>query len=185
MSPVEINELNVDAKAGAARRRYYGKYRGLCLNNVDPMMMGRITVEVPDVSGVAPSSWAMPCFPISGIQHGVFGLPPIGAGVWVEFERGDPDYPIWTGGFYSEADVPAMARLVPPGVGGLTFQTTLQNGITISDTPGPTGGILIKTATGAMISVSDVGIVISNGKGASITMVGPSVNINAGALTVI
>jgi uncharacterized protein involved in type VI secretion and phage assembly len=165
--------------------RFYGKYRALCVNNVDPMMIGRIQVMVPDVSGALPSSWAMPCFPVTGIQNGVFTVPPIGAGVWVEFEQGNPDYPIWVGGYYSVADVPAMARAVPPGLSSFTFQTTLQNGITISDTPGPTGGILIKTTTGAMISVSDVGIVISNGKGATISMVGPAVSVNAGALTVI
>jgi len=171
--------------ARSTLQRYFGKYRATCVNNVDPMQQGRIQVMVPDVSTVIPSSWAMPCFPVTGIQNGVFTVPPIGAGVWVEFEQGDPDYPIWVGGFYSAADVPAMARLVPPGLSGFTFQTTLQNGITISDTPGPTGGILIKTASGAMISVSEVGIVISNGKGATISMVGPSVDVNAGALTVI
>jgi hypothetical protein len=74
---------------------------------------------------------------------------------------------------------------VPPAVSGITLQTTLKNGIVISDVPGPTGGILIQTTTGAMISVSDTGIVISNGKGAVINMTGPSVDINAGALTVI
>jgi hypothetical protein len=78
-----------------------------------------------------------------------------------------------------------MALIVPPGVPGITFQTPLQNGLTISDVPGPTGGILIKTATGAMISVSDTGIIISNGQGAIINMAGPSTDINAGALTII
>jgi len=166
------------------RPRFYGKYRGTCLNNIDPMQIGRIQVVVPDVSTVLPSSWAMPCFPVTGTQNGVFTVPPIGAGVWVEFEGGDPDFPTWVGGFYSAADVPAMARAVPPGLSGFTFQTTLQNSITISDAPGPTGGLLIKTTTGAMISVNDTGIVISNGKGAAITMIGPVVDINAGALTV-
>lgn len=166
-------------------KRYYGKYRGTCVNNIDPMMIGRIQVIVPDVSQVIPTSWAMPCFPVTGIQNGVFTVPPVGAGVWVEFEQGDPDYPIWVGGYYAASDVPAMARAVPPGLAGFTFQTTLQNGITISDTPGPTGGILIKTTTGAMIAVNDIGITISNGKGATITMVGPVVDVNAGALTVI
>jgi hypothetical protein len=78
-----------------------------------------------------------------------------------------------------------MARAVPPAVAGITLQTTLKNGITISDTPGPTGGILIQTTTGAMISVSDIGITISNGKGAIINMTGPTVDINVGALTVV
>lgn len=170
----------------ATLQRFYGKYRGLVLNNVDPLQIGRVQVAVPDVSGIAPSSWAMPCLPVAGVNHGVVTVPPVGAGVWVEFERGDPDYPIWVGGYWgTAAELPVMARAVPPGVAGITLQTTLANGITISDTPGPTGGILIKTTTGAMISVSDVGIVISNGKGATITMTGPTTDVNTGALTVV
>ena len=78
-----------------------------------------------------------------------------------------------------------LAHAVPPGVAGITLQTPLKNGLVISDMPGPTGGILIQTTTGAMISVSDVGITISNGKGAVITMTGPTVDVNLGALTVI
>jgi uncharacterized protein involved in type VI secretion and phage assembly len=165
---------------------YYGKYRATCVNNVDPMMLGRIQVIVPDVSAVLPSSWAMPCLPGLGMQSGVVTVPVIGAGVWVEFERGDPDYPIWVGGFWgSAAEVPALALAVPPGVPGLTYQTPLQNGITINDVPGPSGGIMIKTALGATLIVNDTGIIIQNGKGASITLVGPAVTINNGALTVI
>lgn len=167
-------------------QRFYGKYRGTVINNVDPMQIGRVQVMVPDVSGVAPTSWAMPCLPAAGINTGVFTVPQVGAGVWVEFEQGDPDHPIWTGGFWgTAAEVPVMARMVPPAVNGITLQTTLKNGIVVSDVPGPTGGILLQTATGAMISISDVGIVISNGKGATINLVGPSVDINVGALTVV
>jgi uncharacterized protein involved in type VI secretion and phage assembly len=165
---------------------FFGKYRGTVVNNVDPLFMGRVQAMVPDVAGFIPSSWAMPCVPVAGINMGVFTVPPIGSGVWVEFEKGDPDYPIWVGGFWgSAAETPAMAKVVPPAVAGITLQTTLKNGITISDTPGPTGGILIQTTTGAMISVSDIGITISNGKGAVITMLGPTTDINAGALTVV
>jgi len=167
-------------------QRYYGKYRGTVLNNVDPMQIGRIQVVVPDVSSVLPSSWAMPCVPVGGINTGMFTVPPIGAGVWVEFEHGDPDYPIWTGCYWGlAAEVPVLAHTVAPGVSGITLQTTLKNGIVISDMPGPTGGILIQTTTGAMISVSDVGIIISNGKGAIINMTGPTVDLNLGALTVV
>jgi uncharacterized protein involved in type VI secretion and phage assembly len=165
---------------------YLGKYRGTVINNIDPMQQGRIQVMVPDVSGVALSSWAMPCVPLAGLQNGFFTVPIIGSGVWVEFEKGDPDYPVWTGCFFgSPADVPALARLVPPGVPGITMQTPLQNGITINDVPGPTGGIMIKSATGATLIVNDTGIYIQNGKGASITMVGPAVTINNGALSVV
>lgn len=164
---------------------FYGKYRGVVVNNVDPMQIGRVQAIVPDVSPI-PGTWAMPCVPWAGINTGLFTVPPIGAGVWIEFEKGDPEYPIWVGGYWgTAAEVPAMAHAVPPAVAGLTIQTTLKNGITVSDTPGPTGGILIQTTTGAMISVSDIGITISNGKGAVISMLGPTTDINAGALTVI
>jgi hypothetical protein len=75
--------------------------------------------------------------------------------------------------------------LIPPLIPGIVLQTTGQNTIMISDVPGPTGGVIIKTLTGALISMNDeVGITISNGKGASILMTGASVIINAGALVV-
>lgn len=164
---------------------YYGKYRGTVINNVDPMQMGRVQAQVPDVDGLIPTTWAMPCVPFSGKQMGMWALPQIGTGVWIEFEQGDPDYPIWAGCWYgSAAEVPALALAAPPGVPNVVLQTTAQNTIMLSDLPGPTGGILLKTPTGAMISISDVGITISNGKGASIVMTGPTVTVNAGALTV-
>lgn len=167
-------------------RALYGKYRGTVINNVDPMQIGRIQAMVPDVAGFVPSTWAMPCVPVAGINNGLFTVPMIGSGVWIEFERGDPDYPVWVGGYWGiAAEVPVLARMVPPAVPGITLQTPLKNGLVISDVPGPTGGILIQTATGAMISVSDVGIIISNGKGAVINMTGPTVDINLGALTVV
>lgn len=166
--------------------KFYGKYRGMVLNNVDPMQMGRLMVQVPDVNSLAPGTWALPCVPIAGIQNGMFALPIIGSGVWVEFEQGDPDYPIWVGCFWgSAAEIPALAKLTPPLVPAITLQTPLQNGLTISDLPGPTGGIMLKSATGATLIVNDTGIYIQNGKGASIVMVGPSVTINNGALVAI
>ena len=62
-------------------RKYYGKYRGVVLNNVDPLLEGRLLVQVPDVAGLAPTTWAMPCVPIAGIQNGMVAIPIIGSGV--------------------------------------------------------------------------------------------------------
>lgn len=167
-------------------QQYFGKYRGTVVNNVDPMVMGRIQAIVPDVSSVALTSWAMPCFPMAGIQTGAVAVPPPGSGVWIEFERGDPDYPVWTGGFFgSAAEMPALHMMTPPGLSAVTLQTMLQNGVTVTDLPGPTGGIVIKTPGGASLIVNDTGIYIQNGRGASITLVGPTVTVNNGALTVI
>jgi Type VI secretion system/phage-baseplate injector OB domain len=170
--------------------RYYGKYRGTVIENIDPEQIGRVLVQVPDVLGETPSSWALPCVPAAGIQSGVFVVPPIGSQVWVEFEQGDPDYPIWTGGFWGlVADVPVFATAppaIPPGQ-NIVMQTTGQNMVMVSDAP-PTpisGGIVLKSVSGAMIVVNETGIYISNGQGAMITLTGPAVDINLGALTVI
>jgi uncharacterized protein involved in type VI secretion and phage assembly len=165
--------------------KYYGKYRGLVINNIDPEQRGRIQVQVADVPTLFPPTWAMPCLPVGGIQNGLFTVPPIGAGVWVEFEQGDADYPVWVGCYWgSAAEVPALSKLVPPGVWGLTMQSLLQNAIQLSDLPGPTGGIILKSTTGASIIVNDTGIYIQNGKGASILLVGPAVTITGSPVTV-
>ena len=171
-------------------QRYYGKYRGTVLNNLDPEQRGRIQAIVPAVSGLAPTSWAMPCLPIAGKLEGFFAIPQIGAGVWVEFEEGNPDKPIWVGGFWGlAAEVPTLALAPPPIPPGqnIVVQTTGQSALVLSDSaPTPvSGGIVLKSLTGAMIVVNDSGIYISNGKGAMITMIGPTVTINNGALTII
>ena len=166
--------------------KFYGKYRGVVMNNIDPMQTGRVQVQVPDVLGLGISSWAMPCVPFAGRQSGVFVMPQIGSGVWVEFEQGDQDFPIWVGGFWgSTAEVPALALAGLPVSPSIVLQTGNQTSLMLSDLPGPTGGILLKTATGAMISINELGITISNGQGATIMLTGPSVNINQGALMVI
>jgi hypothetical protein len=167
-------------------KKYYGKYRGTVLQNVDPMQMGRIQVIVPDVSAVLPSSWAMPCVPIAGKQMGSYFVPQIGSGVWMEFEQGDPDYPIWTGCFWgSAAELPVLALAGNPVSPSIVLGTGLMNTVAVSDLPGPTGGIMLKSTTGAFILVNDTGIYIQNGKGASVTMVGPTVTINEGALVIV
>lgn len=167
---------------------FFGKYRGTVVNNIDPLSIGRLLVEVPDVLSLAPSSWALPCVPLAGPTGppmGVYMVPPIGAGVWVEFEKGDPEYPLWVGcRFGTVSDVPPLALLGLPVSPSIVLQTAGQNSIVISDTPGPMGGILLMSQTGAMIMVNDIGITISNGQGATIVMAGPTVTVNEGALVV-
>jgi hypothetical protein len=160
-------------------KTHFGKYRGLVIDNIDPEQIGRLMVQVPDVFGELPTSWAMPCVPASGIQSGMFIVPSIGAQVWIEFEQGDPNYPIWVGGFWGVfADVPALALIppaIPPG-GNIVLQTPMQNMIMVSDAPPTpvTGGIVLKSVSGAMIVVNETGIYISNGQGATITLIGPA-----------
>jgi uncharacterized protein involved in type VI secretion and phage assembly len=165
-------------------KKFYGKYRGTVLDNIDPLKTGRLLVQVPDVSGELPSTWALPCLPFAGPGSGFYAVPPIGSIVWVEFEQGDPDYPVWTGCFWgSSAEVPALALAGVPGVQQVVIQTLAGNMLMVSDTPGPAGGILLAVGD-AVISVSDAGIIIDNGQGATIALTGPAVTVNEGALEV-
>lgn len=166
-------------------QKYYGKYRATVADNVDPMVQARLVLQVPDVLGEVPTSWALPCLPALGPQMGVFALPPIGSTVWAEFEQGDPDYPVWSGGYWgSAAEVPPLALAAPPGMQNILLQTTQQNALLITDTPGPTGGIVLKSPAGSMLIVNDTGIYLTNGA-ASITLIGATVAVNQTALTVV
>lgn len=174
----------------AKDKNYYGKYRATVMNNVDPDQRGRLMLTVPDVLGAIPSTWAEPCVPLAGptgSPMGVFFLPPVGAGVWAEFEHGDPNRPIWAGCRWgSQSDVPSAAALGNPADPNLVIQSLLQHSIVISDMPPTpvTGGIIIQSTTGAMIVVNDSGIYINNGKGATVELIGPTVMINKTALTI-
>jgi uncharacterized protein involved in type VI secretion and phage assembly len=163
---------------------YFGKYRATVLNNVDPMLQGRIQVQLGDRYGLFPSTWAMPAFPFAGKGNGMVALPQLGSAVWVEFEAGDPDYPIWTGAFWPDAGgfPPLALAAATPVTPNIHFQTVTGTSVTLSDNPAQQ--VFIMTVTGALVMIGAAGITIMNGQGASIAMVGPSVIINNGALTI-
>lgn len=168
------------------RRRFYGKYRGTVRSNVDLLKRGRLLVKIDDVLGEFPAFWAEPATPLAGQGSGMYVVPLPNAGVWVEFEQGDPRHPVWTGFWRgSPAEMPAEAAAATPGVPVVVIGTTAANVISLNDTPGgPPGGILIRHGT-AFIAVNDLGIQISNGQGATITLTGTAVDINGGGLTVL
>jgi hypothetical protein len=183
------------------RKQFYGKYRGQVLNNVDPQGLARIQVSVPAVLGQGRLSWAMPCVPYAGPGVGFFAIPPVGANVWVEFEGGDPDYPIWSGCFWGAVgEVPAQ-----PAVPEVKIFKTEGVSLTLSDLPGE-GGLTLETgppvvelplklvmsATGLQIELADQPVTVNiqpesielrNGS-RSIVLAPTSVSINEGALEV-
>ncbi|MGB7923292.1 MAG: phage baseplate assembly protein V [Pyrinomonadaceae bacterium] len=164
--------------------QYFGKYRGKVTNNIDPENRGRIQVSVPAIFGDFPLNWAEPCVPYAGMQNCFYAIPPMQANVWVEFEGGLKNKPIWSGCFWGIGELPAQALITPATIPHLLFQTTGQTTFQVSDAPGPTGGIMLKTMTGASILINDTGITISNGKGAIIQLTANTVSINGIALVV-
>ncbi len=167
--------------------KYYGKYRGTVVNNQDPENRGRIQAMVPDVQGLLPTTFAMPCLPAAGKGSGAFFVPEVGSGVWIEFEQGNPDFPIWTGCFWGfTAELPEMGVASPPINPNMVFQTTGRNSITVFGAPG--GGVTI--AAGPVVNpfspqivITSSGITITNGI-AEITLAGNTVTINKGALVI-
>jgi len=178
--------------------QFFGKYRGKVENNLDPMMLGRVQVSVPAVLGDGSLSWAMPCVPYAGPGVGFFAIPPVGANIWVEFEAGDPDYPIWSGCFWGIGEVPAK-----PALAGMKVLKTDAITLTLSDLPGA-GGFTLKVgppavpvplklvldASGVKIScdpaslkVTSTSIELKN-SGSGIKLSPVSVSINNGALEV-
>lgn len=157
---------------------YTGKFRAVVTDSNDPLQLGRLRARVPDVFGKEESGWALPAAPYAGKGVGFFTIPPVDASVWIEFEHGDPDYPIWTGCFWGSGEVPAS----PPTPEMKVLKTDAVT-ITINDTSGAEG-ILIETKNGMKLEIKTTGIEINNGQGASIQLSGPTVSINGNALEV-
>jgi hypothetical protein len=173
------------------KKQYFGKYRGTVFNNIDPELKGRILAMVPDVLKAVPTTWALPCVPVTGIaalQSGVYVLPPKGANVWIEFEHGDVNYPIWSGCFWgSQAEIPLAAMAGTPATSPIVIQTVGQNTLWIGGDPAT--GITLScgpamSPTSPQIKISQAGILIFDGKGGGIAIAGGVVAINNGALMI-
>jgi hypothetical protein len=160
--------------------RYYGKYRGKVLDNIDPLFLGRIMAIVPAISP-EPLTWAMPCVPYAGPEVGFYAIPPIDANVWVEFEGGDPDAPIWTGCFWEEGQVPLGAP--PPGT---TILKTECITLILRDIPGA-GGLsleIIDPAVDTPISVNMDSAGIQVTTEATLTLTSEETNVTTTTLTI-
>jgi len=167
------------------RGHYFGKYRGIVTDNADPEKRGRLKLRVPTVLDDA-EIWALPCVPYAGDKVGFFFLPEAGTAVWVEFEGGDPSYPIWTGCWWGSAiEMPKLLDPPPPaGTEPKTVITTKAgHSILLDDSPSG-AGITLETPGGQKIVINAQGIEITNGQGASIKLTARKVAINGTALEV-
>jgi hypothetical protein len=153
-------------------KEFFGKYRGTVENNEDPKKMARLQVSVPTVLGDGRLSWAMPCVPYAGPNQGIFMMPEVGAHIWVEFEGGDPDYPIWSGCFWGSGEI-------PDGSADATLKMIKTDTVTITLNDGTdiTGGISIETDRGFKIAMNSGGIEITNGS-ASVKLIDSEVQVN-------
>lgn len=162
-------------------RPFYGKYRGVVTDTNDPLKIGRVRARVPDVTGNQESGWALPCAPFGGGGAGLFALPKQGAGVWIEFEHGDPDYPIWAGCWFGSSDeVPSIVAAQPDK--RVAIKTPAGHSLVFDDSDG--GGITLEASGGQKIVIGANGIEINDGKGGTIKIDSSKVSVNNDALEV-
>lgn len=170
---VEIENV-VARLAEAVEHRFFGKYRGFVVDNEDPEDLGRLTARIPSLLGEdIVTGWAMPCVPYGGnAGRGLLFVPERDAGVWVEFEEGDLEFPVWVGTFWS---APNNQSEVP--------RPNDADGAEAGDIQSPPTRKIIKTATGHTIQFEDaddeVRIIIADGQTENRIVLGP------GGLTVV
>lgn len=164
--------------------RWFGKYRGRVISNKDRTGRGRLEVEVPSVLGKV-KKWALPCVPYAGKGVGFYSLPDPKSLVWVEFEAGNPSFPIWTGCFWANGELPdendadikiwktkkVTARL-DDSADELLLEVTSGSTVTLAaDVSTESGGATHTVGVAGVVSskglgkvdVNDGGIIVNNG----------------------
>lgn len=127
--------------------KFYGMYRGVVVDNTDPLGAGRLRLQIPQVLGDNPTGWSWGVFPT-----GVASIAPeVGSGVFVMFEGGDLFYPIWTGGFQPLTTGNPIVPNVASSSWGLFYDTT-----TLSLTSATTAYPLPLNSTAEAVGVSIV-----------------------------
>jgi uncharacterized protein involved in type VI secretion and phage assembly len=162
--------------------RFYGKYRGKVIDNNDEKQLGRVLVNIPKVMGKQ-ENWAWPAMPFAADGAGVYAVPPQKANVWVEFAEGDPDVPIWSGGFWDSRTVPKLAVDPRPPVAHILLQTPGGNLIHVCDGESKpltkAGGIVLKSGNSEIVVGPD-GVKIT----ASKIEISGTTQINGNALVI-
>lgn len=165
---------------------YFGIYQGIvadCQQNPPPL--GRILVRVPDLFGDQVIGPAWPCLPFAGDKMGFFAVPPKDTLVWIMFEMGNPDLPVWMGSFWEEEkEMPKLPQGAQNDPDSVVMICTKGGHSILLDDAQSGGGLIFKTSGGQKIEINDQGIVIDNGKGAKIELKSSQVSINSGALEV-
>lgn len=164
-------EQHVEQLVGRVASRYFGKYRGTVIDVTDPNNQCRIRATVPAVLGEQPSGWAMPAAPFAGDGHGFVMLPKVGDGVWIEFEAGQLDNPIWSGGWWASGQRPnpqgPAVRVIVSEKGHALILDDDANEVKLVHGGGPTikltASEIVLTCGACEIKISNDNISLNNG----------------------
>ncbi len=181
------------------RRKFYGVTVGKVINLVDPMMLGRVQVQLPFIDDTDLSAWARVAVPMAGIAHGHYFIPNIGDEVLVAFEQGDINAPYVLGSLWNATSPPPLPspvvqiRKLRTPIGNEIMFTEVPPSITIMTPQGQTitmtpAGVQIQSAASVINMTPDGITVTGNPKltlvaSGSIDITAPNVSINGAATT--
>jgi hypothetical protein len=124
---------------------------------------GQLQVAAPapfDEDKVEAAAWARPCLP-----YGVFFLPEKGDRVWLAFENGNPDSPVWLGVWYPDGKAPEEAKSSPP-----KRRVIRTAGGHVIDLDDENTKIVIKDAGGNTVTLDGSGITLKDAAGAELNL---------------
>jgi uncharacterized protein involved in type VI secretion and phage assembly len=159
--------------------RWFGKFRGVVTDNEDPDGIGRIKARVQQFGDKDKDLiWALPALPFAGPGVGLYLIPPKKAWVWIEYEGGDRQRPIWTGCFWTNRPTIDPTKL-PGAKQNIKVLKTKNCTITIND---DNGAVAIETKDGRL-SITSQAVELTNGT-ATVKLASKTVSLNGNALEV-
>jgi phage baseplate assembly protein gpV len=156
----------IEASIDGIKKKYYGVCTGRVINILDPLLLGRVQVQLPFIDSLDLSPWARVAVPMAGPAHGFYMIPNPGEDVLVAFEQGDVNAPYVIGSLWSAMNPPPLPSPVPQI---RMIKTLVGNQIMITEAP---PSIIIQVmVTGQTIMISPAGIQLISG--GSIVLLGP------------
>lgn len=104
---------NIETSVEESKKKYYGVTVGKVINPLDPMMLGRVQVQLPFIDSLDLSPWARIAMPMAGIMHGFYFIPNLNDEVLVVFEHGDVNAPYIIGSLWNAMAPPPLQSPVP------------------------------------------------------------------------
>jgi hypothetical protein len=171
----DLLDTTVERLVERAGTSYFGKYRGTVTDVDDPKNMCRIRATVPALLGSESCGWALPAAPFAGDGHGMVMLPKVGSGVWIEFEAGRLDAPIWTGAWWASGQRPS-----PQGAGVRVIVSEKGHTLVLDD---EAGEVRLLHGSGPEIKLTDSEIVLTVGA-CEIRISGDNISLNNGLIKI-
>ena len=114
----------------------FGKYRALVIDNQDPEKRGRIRVKCPAIYRESLSPWCEACLPFVSVSSYDIQIPLPNDQVWVEFEGGNVNKPIYTGGWITKSTpVPNPNNRMTKGSLNLSGSLSISDSLSVGGIP--------------------------------------------------